>query len=166
MEPLIVVMGVSGSGKSTVGVLLAAELAVPFLDADDLHSDQNVALMSSGVPLDDGLRMPWLRRVGQALSDAGGSGLVVACSALRRVYRDTILGVEPGTRFVLLDAPAELLRQRLAGREGHFMPPELLDSQLATLEPLERDEPGVTVSAEGLPALVAAEAREKLGLVR
>lgn len=163
MGPLIVVLGVSGAGKSTVGSLLAAELGVPFVDADDLHSEESVRRMSAGLPLDDELRWPWLRLVGRALAAARGTGLVVACSALRRSYRDVILAEAPGTRFVLLAAPRELLERRLAERMGHFMPPVLLASQLATLEPLQPDEPGVTVSVAGSPSQVVAEVRESLG---
>lgn len=163
MNPLIVVLGVSGAGKSTVGSLLAGELGVPFVDADDLHSEESVRRMSAGLPLDDELRRPWLRLVGRALAEAGETGLVVACSALRRGYRDVIIGEAPRTRFVLLDAPRELLERRLAAREGHFMPPALLASQLATLEPLGPDEPGVTVGVAGSPREVVGEVRESLG---
>ncbi|MCB1281625.1 MAG: gluconokinase [Salinibacterium sp.] len=164
MKPLLVVMGVSGSGKSTVGELLAADLGVPFADADDLHPEANVRKMAAGHPLDDDDRRPWLRRVGEVLADAdtADTGLVIACSALKRSYRDAILAVEPRARFVLLEGSRELLEKRLAEREGHFMPASLLDSQLATLEPLGADEPGLTVSVDQTPEQIVAETRTKL----
>ena len=159
-SPLIVVMGVSGSGKTTVGTALAAELGVPFMDADDLHPPANVAKMAAGHPLNDDDRWPWLARVGAELSRAEGTGLVIACSALKRTYREAILAVEPRARFVELDGSRELLVSRMAHRRGHFMPVSLLDSQLATLEPLAADEPGVIVSLDSLagPTELAAEA--------
>ncbi|GAA3739413.1 gluconokinase [Leifsonia bigeumensis] len=164
MKPLIVVLGVSGSGKTTIGGLLAGALSLPFADADDLHPEANVRKMAAGHPLDDNDRWPWLQRVGGVLSDAdtADTGLVIACSALKRSYRDAILEVEPRARFVLLDGDRELLQKRLAQREGHFMPATLLDSQLATLEPLADGEPGVTVSIDQTPAQIVAETRAKL----
>jgi len=146
--PLLVIMGVSGSGKSTVGLVLSTELGVPFVDADDLHPLANVEKMAAGFPLTDDDRWPWLRLVGEALAGAEDTGLVVACSALKRAYRDAILAAEPRARFVFLDATREQLEARVANRPGHFMPASLLDSQLATLEPLELDEPGITVAAD------------------
>lgn len=145
MIPVLVVMGVSGSGKTTVGQLLALRLGVPFEDADDLHPRANIALMAAGHPLTDEDRWPWLKKVGLALRESASSGLVMACSTLKHSYRDAILAVEPGTRFVFLDGSRELLADRVLHRHGHFMPPELLDSQLAALEPLAPDEPGVTI---------------------
>jgi len=146
--PLIVVMGVSGSGKTTIGRLLARRLGVPFADADDLHPAANVAKMAAGHPLTDEDRWPWLALVGATLSKAEGTGLVIACSALKRVYRDAILRAEPRARFVDLEGSRALLESRVGHRVGHFMPVSLLDSQLATLEPLATDEPGVSVDLD------------------
>ncbi|AYF98400.1 gluconokinase [Protaetiibacter intestinalis] len=133
----VVVAGVSGSGKSTVGALLAERLGVPFVDGDALHPPANVAKMAAGIPLDDADRGPWLDAVGERL--AAGS-VVVACSALRRAYRDRLRAAAPSVRIVLLDGTRELLGERMAARAEHFMPPALLDSQLATLERPAPDE--------------------------
>lgn len=155
--PLLVVMGPSGSGKSTVGEALAQELGVPFVDADDLHPLTNVDKMAAGQPLTDDDRWPWLARVGETIAAASTTGIVVACSALRRAYREVILREAPDARFVELFGTRELLAQRLGAREGHFMPTTLLDSQLRTLEPLARDEDGIRVSVEGSPQQIVAE---------
>ena len=160
--PLAVVCGVSGSGKSTVGALLAERLGVPFVDADDLHPITNLDKMRAGVPLTDDDRWPWLRVVGETFAAASDSGLVIACSALRRSYREAIETHATGVQFVMLDGSRELLAGRLGQREGHFMPATLLDSQLATLEALADDEPGVTVSIEGSPDDIAAAAQVAL----
>ncbi|MFC9918191.1 gluconokinase [Agromyces binzhouensis] len=144
----VVVMGVSASGKSTVGALLAERLGVPFVDADDVHPPANVAKMRSGVPLDDADREPWLDQVGAVLAGAG-DGVVVACSALRRTYRERLLALAPATRFVHLDLSEAELARRAGSRVGHFMPPSLLASQLATLERLAPGEPGIVVDADG-----------------
>jgi gluconokinase len=157
----IVVMGPSGSGKSVVGVALAQRLGLPFVDADDLHPAANVAKMAAGVPLGDGDRMPWLDVVAATLRDAPG-GVVMACSALARRYRDRIRGgtAEPGVVFVELRVPRDELARCMGSRE-HFMPSSLLVSQLQTLEHLEPDEAGVVVAgdpplAEVVDAAVAA----------
>lgn len=162
MRPLLVVMGVSGSGKSTVGELLATTLGVPFADADDLHSEANVQKMAAGHPLSDDDRWPWLQRVGEELRLAEPGGLVMACSALKRAYRELILAAAPRTQFVFLDGERAVLEQRLEGRWGHFMPADLLDSQLAALQPLAPDEPGFTVSFVPAPSMVVADIRSKL----
>ena len=155
MTFLVVVMGVSGSGKSTLGADLALVLGVPFVDADDLHPVENITTMSAGNPLTDDDRWPWIRTVGLTLAAAEPAGLVVACSALRRAYREAILAEAPTTRFVMLDVPEEQIAERMRARDGHFMPATLLASQLATLEPLEADEPGITVGPELSAAQVA-----------
>ncbi len=158
--PLVVVMGVSGSGKTTVGSLLAERLGVGFVDADDLHPAANIEKMAAGHPLTDEDRRPWLATVGRTLHDARDRGLVVACSALRRDYRDQIRAAEPDARFVYLEASKALLDARVRGRHGHFMPVRLLGSQLDTLEPLAADEPGTTVhlTADATPDMLVSEA--------
>ncbi|WP_332908236.1 gluconokinase [Naasia lichenicola] len=150
----VVVMGASGSGKSTIGRLLADRLACDFVDADDLHPDANKAKMHAGIPLTDEDRSPWLHLVGRAIAtevDAGRE-VVVACSALKRAYRDILRSAAPGVEFLYLDGSRELLAQRLSARSGHFMSPTLLDSQLATLEPLQSDELGIVVGIADNPA--------------
>src|SRR6185503_420658 len=148
--PAIVMMGVSGSGKTTVGEALARRLGVPFRDADEFHPKSNVEKMSAGIPLTDADRWPWLDAIASAIRETPrGAGIVVSCSALKRVYRDRIFpsAVRP-IAFVHLDGPKAALAERLKGRKGHFFPPSLLDSQLATLEPLTADEPAMRVSIE------------------
>jgi carbohydrate kinase (thermoresistant glucokinase family) len=147
--PRVVVMGVSGSGKSTIGALIADALGVPFLDADALHPRSNIEKMAAGHPLNDADRWPWLAVVGRRLATAGESGAVIACSALKRRYRDAIAAEAPDVVFVHLDGPVDVLGRRLEGRSGHFMPPSLLASQLAALEPLGRGERGTTVDISG-----------------
>lgn len=155
MKPAIVVMGVCGAGKSTVGGALAQRLGAKFVDADSLHPQANVDKMAKGIPLTDEDRWPWLARVGDELAGPYPDGIIVACSALRRSYRDAIRDKGPTTIFVQLDVQKPLLEQRLNDRPGHFMPASLLQSQLETLEPLQQDEAGVTVStAEGIGATV------------
>lgn len=136
---VILLMGVSGVGKSTVGARVAARLGWAFYDADDLHTPENVERMRSGRPLDDEARFPWLQAVRQVIEEvvARGENAVVACSALKADYRTLLLRGVSDVRVVHLTAPAEVLRERVSHREGHFMPAALVDSQLATLEPPE-----------------------------
>lgn len=141
----IVVMGVAGSGKSTVGEALAARLGAEFIDSDQLHPPANIDKMSKGIPLDEDDRRPWLDLVGATLAAASGTGMIVACSSLRRRYRDRIRLAAPDTVFVHLHGGRALLAARLESRKGHFMPVSLLDSQLRSLEPLDDDEAGVVV---------------------
>jgi carbohydrate kinase (thermoresistant glucokinase family) len=158
----VVVMGVSGSGKSTVGRAVADALGAPFVDGDDLHPAANVAKMAAGIPLTDADRVPWLRAVGRTLADGDDAGVVVACSALKRSYRDLIRDEAPGTVFAELDGPRELLQKRMI-RPGHFMPVSLLDSQLATLEPLQADEAGLRLDIAESPADLAAAIVDRVG---
>lgn len=152
----VVVMGVSGSGKSTVGAALARRMRVPFLDADTLHPAANVAKMVAGHPLDDDDRYPWLDTVGEWLA-AHRDGGVVSCSALKKTYRDRLRAHCPGVEFVHLSGSAELIAGRLTARTDHFMPAALLRSQLDTLEALGPDEAGTTVDAgRGVEAIVDA----------
>ncbi|TAM68327.1 MAG: gluconokinase [Microbacteriaceae bacterium] len=156
--PLVVAMGVSGAGKSTIGALVADALGVAFVDGDALHPLANVQKMAAGTPLTDDDRWPWLAKVGRALADAEGNGLVVACSALKRAYRDAILAEASTAIFLLLSGSREVLSRRLEGRSGHFMPASLLDSQLATLEPLQSDERSVIVDIDAPVDQVVAAA--------
>lgn len=143
----IVVAGVSGSGKSTIGTAVAARLAVPFRDGDDLHPADSIAKMAGGVPLTDVDREPWLHAVGSWLAEHEAG--VIACSALARRYRDLIREACPQAWVAQLTAPADVLTQRQRERPGHFMPPALMPSQLALFEPLEDDEAGVVVDVSG-----------------
>lgn len=145
MRPPLVVMGVSGSGKSTVGAALAQRLRVPFADADDFHPEANIAKMSAGIALDDEDRWPWLDAIGRWLAEQDAGGGVMSCSALKRSYRDRLRSFCPQTEFVHLSGTPEVITARQKSRPGHFMPASLLESQFATLEPLGTDERGVTL---------------------
>lgn len=150
MSIRIVVMGPSGSGKSTVGRALAGALGARFVDGDDLHPLTSVDKMAAGIPLEDEDRMPWLRVVGETLR--AHERIVVACSALRRRYRDAIRAEAPEAFFAELVVDRAVLAERMRSRVDHFMPASLLDSQVAALEPLEEDERGVRVEATQEPA--------------
>ena len=166
MQSVIVVMGVSGSGKSAVGARLALRLGVPFCEGDDLHPVANIAKMASGRALDDDDRAPWLDAVNRWMRGHQMGG-VVSCSALRRRHRDRLrrdLAVVP--TFVLLDPPVPALVDRLAMRRGHFMPAALLCSQLATLERPTADEPALRVVGEGDVDPVVDEICDRLGADR
>ena len=147
---MLVVMGVSGSGKSTIARRLAKALGYGFLDGDDLHPPANVAKMSAGVPLDDADRIPWLDAIAAWMRRelAAGHSAVIACSALRRVYRERLRRAVPSVRFVYLEVGHDELARRMRER-AHFMPLKLLGSQLATLEEPDNDEPALQVDANG-----------------
>lgn len=146
--PLLVVMGVSGSGKSTVGAALAQRLRVPFADADDFHPPANIAKMSAGIPLDDEDRHPWLEAIGEWLAGHDAGGGVISCSALKRKYRDQLRHHDHRILFVHLHGTREVIAARQASRPGHFMPAALLASQFATLEPLAPDERGLVIDVD------------------
>jgi gluconokinase len=163
-------MGVSGSGKSTVGGALAARLNIPFIEADDLHPKSNREKMTAGIPLTDDDRWPWLEAVGSRMEEVRleGHGVVATCSALKRVYRDRLRAKVAGPLvFVLLDSPKTVIAGRMGRRKGHFMPAALLDSQLATLERPQAGEPAMIVMdgtrpvselVDGIAAALAAQA--------
>jgi len=157
---VVVVMGVSGSGKSTVASLLAGRLGCDLADADDFHPPSNVSKMAAGLPLDDQDRAPWLRDIAAWLSARARSGrsAVVSCSALKRAYRDVLRAACPRLVFLHLDGPREILMRRMRKRTGHFMPASLLDSQLAALEPLEPDERGLRLDVTAAPEVIVAAA--------
>jgi gluconokinase len=163
---LVVVMGVSGSGKTTVGRGIARAMRWDYAEGDDFHPEANVAKMRSGIALTDEDRRPWLRAIAEWLDEHERAGhcAVVACSALRRAYRDVLREGRPDVRFCHVEASAELIRERVEHREGHYMPSSLLPSQLAMLEPLQSDEPGVTVAAAGSPEDIVVHAMHALGL--
>ncbi|MEU4346513.1 gluconokinase [Streptomyces sp. NPDC023838] len=148
---VVVVMGVAGTGKTTIGPLVAAALGVPYAEGDDFHPAANVAKMSAGVPLQDDDRWPWLDAIGQWAHGRAGLGGVVSSSALKRAYRDRLRAAAPGLVFLHLTGDRELIEHRMSERRGHFMPTALLDSQFATLQPLQPDEAGVAVDVAGTP---------------
>jgi len=155
---ILIVAGVAGSGKTTVGALLAGRLRWDFADADTFHLAANVAKMRAGVPLTDEDRAPWLRAIGGWMDAriAAGQSAVVTCSALKRAYRDQLLSGRPAATMVFLQVSRDVLVSRLNSRHGHFFPEKLLDSQLAAVQPPERDERVYTVLAEGEPEETAA----------
>ncbi|HEX4400042.1 MAG TPA: gluconokinase [Galbitalea sp.] len=157
----IVVMGVAGCGKTVVGGLLASKLGYRFVDADDLHPAANVTKMAGGTPLDDDDRWPWLDAVGGTLAQC--PGIVVACSALKRAYRDRLRTRAGDITFVHLVGSPELLARRIASRSEHFMPTSLLESQLRTLEPLDANEHGTEVDVTPPPPILVNEVLETLG---
>lgn len=162
--PVIVVMGVSGSGKTTVATLVSTALGCQFQEGDDLHPAKNVEKMRSGTPLTDSDRMPWLHKIAEKIDDwhAKGESGVLTCSALKRSYRDLIIGDRGGVTLVYLKGSCDLIRGRMAERHKHFMPLALLDSQFATLQEPTPDEHAIIVDVDGRPAEIAAEIVHRL----
>ncbi|XVS61153.1 gluconokinase [Actinosynnema sp. CA-299493] len=162
----VVVMGVSGSGKSTVARLLADRLDVPMAEADEFHPAANIGKMSAGTPLTDADRAPWLAAIRDWITGcaAAGESAVVTCSALKRAYRDVLRAADARVRFLHLRGTHDVIGDRLRHRSGHFMPPSLLGSQFDALEPLEPDEDGVAVDVSRTPELIVEEAVTRLDL--
>ncbi|MFF6878858.1 MULTISPECIES: gluconokinase, GntK/IdnK-type [unclassified Streptomyces] len=159
---VVVVMGVAGTGKTTIGPLLAARLGVPYAEGDDFHPQANIDKMSAGTPLTDEDRLPWLDAIGTWAHGRAGHGGVVSCSALKRSYRDRLRAAAPGVVFVHLTGDRALIEDRMSHRQGHFMPTALLDSQFATLQPLAADEAGVGVDVAGGPEEITERAAHAL----
>ncbi|MFZ3556372.1 MULTISPECIES: gluconokinase [unclassified Streptomyces] len=155
---VVVVMGVAGTGKTTIGPLLAERLGVPYAEGDDFHPQANIEKMTAGTPLTDDDRWPWLDAIGRWAHGRAGLGGVVSSSALKRSYRDRLRAEAPDAVFVHLTGSRELIEDRMGHREGHFMPTSLLDSQFATLQPLAADEAGVAVDVAGSPEEIADRA--------
>lgn len=165
MTQTVVMMGVTGTGKTTVAQAMVDLLGWRFAEGDDLHPPANVAKMTGGQPLTDEDRRPWLERVADWIGQCEVAKVdgIVTCSALKRSYRDVLRQGHPSVFFCHLTAPRELLEERLRDRKGHYMPASLLDSQLSTLEPLGPDEPGVVVSDDGSTGEVLARVLAALG---
>ena len=163
-QPVLVIMGVSGSGKSTVAGILAGQLGWDLEEGDDLHPAANVAKMSQGIPLTDDDRWPWLDRVSSWITEHTTAGIpgIITCSALKRIYRDRMRG--ENVVFVHLTGDKDTIGRRISARQDHFMPPALLDTQIATLEPPGPDEKVLEVDLGRKPAEEAAEIIERLGL--
>ncbi|MEV3911987.1 MULTISPECIES: gluconokinase [Streptomyces] len=159
---VVVVMGVAGTGKTTIGPLLATRLGVPYAEGDDFHPPANIAKMSAGTPLTDEDRLPWLDAIGSWAHGRAALGGVVSCSALKRSYRDRLRAEAPGVVFVHLAGDRSLIEDRMSHRQGHFMPTALLDSQFATLQPLQADEAGVVVDVSGSPEEITGRAVKAL----
>ena len=160
---IVIVMGVAGSGKTTVGRRLAEVLGWPYCEGDDLHPPANLEKMAAGLPLTDADRLPWLRELRRRIESfrEAGENAVIACSALKASYREILTGGLEGVRFVHLTGSPELIRERLAHRAGHFMKAAMLDSQLAALE---RPEGAVEVDVAGRPEAIVDEIRGRLGV--
>ncbi|MEV0428615.1 gluconokinase [Micromonospora sp. NPDC050495] len=164
----VIVMGVSGAGKTTVARGISELTELVFAEADEFHPPANVARMRAGIPLDDAARWPWLSDLAAWMAErhAEGVSTVLACSALKRAYRDVLRQGPPTVEFVHLAGTAELIRDRMTRRVGHYMPASLLDSQRATLEELGSDEPGVVLDVSASPEELVAAAVRRLGLPR
>ena len=162
----VVVMGVSGSGKTTVAHLLARATGMLFAEADDFHSRANVEKMRAGTPLTDEDRWPWLRDLAGWMRERADEGrsTVITCSALKRSYRDVLADAPPSLDFVHLDGPREVIHERMQRRHHDYMPDSLLDSQIDALEPLQPDESGIVLDLALTPEVLAAEAIEGLQL--
>jgi gluconokinase len=156
---MIIVMGVAGTGKTTVGALLAGRLGWRYAEADDFHPAANVAKMAAGEPLTDEDRAPWLAAIGRWIDERAAEATpgVVSCSGLRRAYRDQLREGRPQVRLVFLEGSRELITRRLAARHGHFMRVEMLDSQFAALEPPQPDEDVTEVSIDATPEQIVEE---------
>ena len=161
----IVVMGVTGAGKSTIGSLLSEQLARPLIEGDSLHPPSNIAKMSQGIPLNDDDRRPWLKAIAARIDDARRASrpIVVTCSALKRSYREILTHGHDDVGFVYLRGDKELIAQRLAARTNHFMPPGLLDSQFAALQEPADDEPSIVVAIDAAPVDIVASIIRKFG---
>jgi len=157
--PSMIIMGVQGSGKSTIGAALAQRLNIDFIDGDDLHPRANKDKMAGGTPLTDEDRVPWLKTIGQTIADGTAKGRVtiVACSALKRWYRELLRSSDPSLVFVHLVGEKGLLADRLTHRDHEYMPSTLLESQIDTLEPLAEWEHGIAISVEQTPAAIVDE---------
>lgn len=163
----VVVMGISGSGKTTIATALAERLGWTFAEADEFHPEANIAKMSAGTPLTDDDRWPWLEAMHDWMGGEARAGrsTVVTCSALKRSYRDLLDGAEGDVRFVHLSGDTDLILERMKTRSGHFMPASLLPSQISTLEPLDAGERGLTLENTGTPDEVTTRIVDELGLV-
>ncbi len=161
---IIVVMGICGSGKTTLGRLLAEHLGYRFVEGDDYHTPEHVAKMAAGKPLSDADRWPWLRRLSEAMGewDEAGENVVVSCSALRRDYRALLRKGAPDVRFIFLEGAVELVRERMASREGHFMPVALIDSQIEALEDPRGEVGVIAVDINATPAKIVNRVIEGL----
>jgi len=159
-------MGVAGAGKSTVGPLLANALGVSYLEGDDLHPADNVRRMAQGIPLSDDDRRGWLTAIAERIAQSTGTGLVIACSALKRAYRDVLRGADPDLQLVFLTGDAALLARRLSQRGGHFFPPSLLETQLATLEIPGAEERAWTFDVTDTPEAIVGRIMERVKAAR
>ncbi|MBM7051762.1 MULTISPECIES: gluconokinase [unclassified Rothia (in: high G+C Gram-positive bacteria)] len=164
----LVVMGVSGTGKTSLALALAEQLNLTFAEGDDLHPKENIAKMSAGIPLNDEDRAPWLQLIARWMQETGATGqnTIVTCSALKRKYRDTLRCAGGRVLFLHLAGEKSLIAERMNARKNHFMPPALLDSQFETLEPLEADENGIVLDISGTQQEIMQDALAQLNSLR